>query len=486
MTVSSDPVESVDSAEALAGARAADRSARLALPVVGLAALTAVLDGTVVAVALRPLADAFDASLSTAAWVTVAYLLAAGTMLPTLGWAAAAIGPRRLFLTGLAVFLVGSGLCALAPSIGWLIGFRALQGLGGGILEPTSLMLAASLAPRDRVGRVLGAMSTIINVAPAVGPIVGGALLETGHWQWLFLMNLPLGAVVLVTGLVALPRQAGATPGPAAGARPSADARGILLLTTGYVAVLLALQEVGEQGRTVLIAVPAAAGALLLAGYLRHALVTEEPALDPRLLRRRGFAAALGVMALVGFTMYSMITALPILAAEHFGRHGYAAGELVCALGAGLLISMPQGARRSDRTGPRPFVLAGGLASAALLTVLTLTHSSLPEAATLALLTGLGLVFGCTASPTFASVYRLLEAPEVARGTTALFMSVQLAGSLGVTMLGLLRERAGASWVTALFAALAGVTLAAAALGSRLPGRPAAGQPATTLIAHPE
>lgn len=182
------------------------------------AAWLAVLDGTVVAVALGSLADAFGTPLTTVVWVTIAYLLAAATALPLLGWASARFGGRAVFLTGLGLFLLGSALCALARSPGMLIGFRVLQGFGGGLLEPSAMTLSAALATRESMGRVLSVMATVVNVAPAGGPILGGLLLQTGHWQWLFVVNIPLGLLVGAAALAYVPagRPAGRTPGPGA------------------------------------------------------------------------------------------------------------------------------------------------------------------------------------------------------------------------------------------------------------------------------
>jgi len=127
----------------------------------------------------------------------------------------ARFGGRRVFLAGLVLFVTGSVLASLAWSIGSLIAFRVVQGLGGGLLEPTSLALAGALAPRERVGKVLGRMSAIINVAPLLGPLVGSALLRTGHWQWIFLVNLPFGLLVLAVAVRALPAGRGDASAPA-------------------------------------------------------------------------------------------------------------------------------------------------------------------------------------------------------------------------------------------------------------------------------
>jgi EmrB/QacA subfamily drug resistance transporter len=454
------------------------------LVALGLAALVAVLDGTVVSVALGTLVTDLHAPLTTVAWTTVGYLLAAATMLPLLGWLTARFGGRAVLLTGMVLFGLGSALSALAWSAGSLIGFRVVQGLGGGMLEPTSLMLVARLTPRDRVGRVMGRMSMIINVAPAVGPIVGGALLGTGHWQWIFIVNIPLILGLLGLALAFLPddrpgrgaNQPGANQ-PAAdhgqAKPPSADARGLVLLTTGYVGVLLAVSRSGQDSARALTIAAAVLGAALLGGYAWHALTTRAaPAFDLRLLRRQGFATALAVMSCVGFIMYSQLTALPVFSTQKHHLHGAAAGLLVCALGLGLAVSMSWGGRMSDRTGPRPLVRAGAVLTAAGLVAFAVAHDRLPFAALFVLFVVIGLGFGATASPTFSSIFRLLPPSEQSQGTTALFMSVQLSASLGVTVLGLLQSRTGDDWLTWLFGLLAATAVLMLALSGRLPGRP--------------
>ncbi len=436
----------------------------------GIAALVAVLDGTVVAVALGPLAADLGAPLSTVVWVTIAYLLAAATMLPLLGWASSRFGGRAVFLTGLALFVLGSGLAAMAWSAPTLIAFRVLQGFGGGLLEPTSLALAARLASKDRVGRVLGTMSMIINVAPVLGPVTGALLLDTGHWQWIFGINIPLGLVVFLAAMAVIPSD---RTDRAGAARPTADVRGLTLLTSGYVGMLLALNQSGQHRSGWFVGLSAALGAVLLAGYVWHALtITGPPALDLRLLRRREFAAALAVMGMVGLIMYSLLTSLPIVGASRYRLHGFDRGLLVCALGLGLLVSMSSAGRISDRTGPRPLVRAGSIATAAGLSALALGQARLALGALFILLVFVGLSFGCTAAPAFASIYRTLPAVDQPQGTTALFMAVQLSASLGVSVLGLLQARDGPNWFGMLCALLAVAAIAMAALSYALPGRP--------------
>lgn len=247
---------------------------------------------------------------------------------------------------------------------------------------------------------------------------------------------------------------------------------GLALLTVDYVAVLFALNRSGQDAAGWLVPATAIGGAVLLAGYVRHSLRTAAPALDLRLLRRSGFAASLGVMALVGLIMFSQLTSLPLFAQQHHHLTGVAQGVLVSGLGVGLVVSMTAGGRLSDRTGPRPLARAGALVTAAGLFGFAVWHDALPLPAAFLLFVAVGLGFGFTAAPTFASVYRTLPRAEQPQGTTALFMTVQFAASLGVTVLGLLQSRAPSHWLTILFVIIAGAALLIALLAQRLPGAP--------------
>ena len=209
------------------GAERLDRRTLAVVGVMAAAAFMAVLDGTVVTVAIDTFTDTFGSSVSTIGWVSVGYLLAAAVSLPVSGWAIERFGGRRVFLTGLAVFVVGSALSSLAWSAASLIVFRVLQGFGGGALEPTALTLAARTADGRRVGAVMGFLSLVVNVAPVLGPMLGGLLVEGGHWRWIFLVNVPIGLLVMMVALLVVPND----PGDAAAER--SDLKGLGLLVTG-------------------------------------------------------------------------------------------------------------------------------------------------------------------------------------------------------------------------------------------------------------
>lgn len=445
-----------------------DGTTKILIAVLGAAAFVAVLDGTAVTASLETMGRSFGTGISTIIWVTSGYLMAAGAALPLVGWASDRFGGRRVFLTGLGLFVTGSLLTGIAWDIGSLLAFRVLQGFGGGLLEPAALAAAAALAPREQVGRVMGRFSLIINIAPVVGPLLGTLLADSGLWRLIFLINLPLGALILLASLRWVPVIATDRP------PTPPDVRGMLLLAPGFVAVLLMINRAGEGTATGVVAVAGAIGVVLLGWYVVHALRSRTtPVLDLRLLRIPAFAAALLGMAGVGFLMYSQLTMLPLLAEARFGLTGVARGLLTAALGVGLVISMSNSGGWSDRVGPRPLVTAGAVVTAAGLATVALTQQTWPLAALMGVIAVVGLGFGCVAAPTFASVYRTLTAESAAQGTTALFITVQLFASVGVTVMGGLIGPDGTVTFGTVFAVLAAVAIAAALNGLRLPGRAA-------------
>lgn len=460
-------VKSVGERSGSTGSKGLERTTKLLIAALSAAAFMAVLDGAAVSSSLAQLQDSLGGSVSTVIWVTAAYLMAAGTALPLVGWGVDRFGGRRVFLLGIGVFVGGSVLAGLAWSLPSLVVFRVLQGFGGGLLEPASMAIAGAVAPRDQVGKVMGRLSVVINIAPVVGPLFGGLLSDAGLWRAIFLINLPLGAAIVIAALRWLPR----TEPDRTGSGP--DLLGMLLLAPGFALLLLGLNRWGAGSDPVWVLAPAIAGLVLLAGYLRHALADiPAPVLDLRLLRIPAYSAALAVMSMVGFTMYSQLTVLPIFLESAHRMAGLSRGLLVTALGVGLMISMANSARLSDRVGPRPLVRVGSVLTAAGFAVFVLVHDNWPVPALVGLFVLIGLSFGAVASPTFASVYRAVPASKSAQGTTALFIAVQIFASVGVTVIGLVLARSQGDPFGLLFVILAGAMVVVAVLSMLLPGRP--------------
>src|SRR5690349_17962825 len=182
--------------------------------VVVLGAFVAILDATIVNVALPTLGAELDAPVATLQWVMTGYLLAFAGVIPLTAWATRRFGDRRVFLAALATFMAGSALAASAWSIEALIAFRVVQGLGGGLIMPVGQAILARAAGPQRIGRVMSLVGVPMLLAPIVGPLAGGVIVETASWRWIFLVNLPVGAAALALAFRLLPRTV-----PAAGAR---------------------------------------------------------------------------------------------------------------------------------------------------------------------------------------------------------------------------------------------------------------------------
>jgi EmrB/QacA subfamily drug resistance transporter len=199
------------------------------------------LDMSIVNVGIETLSRDLRAPLKTVEWVTTAYLLALSAAVPFAGWALDRFGGRRIWLSGLAVFMVGSALCALAWNVDSLIAFRVLQGVGAGLLEPTVLTLLTRAAGPARAGKAMGILGVSLTLGPILGPVLGGVILGNFDWRWMFLINIPVGLIALVLALRVVPADL-----PGQGAPAKLDAVGIVLLCPAFVAIVYGLSQASD------------------------------------------------------------------------------------------------------------------------------------------------------------------------------------------------------------------------------------------------
>src|ERR1700761_3774938 len=201
--------------------------------VVILGAIMSVLDTTIVNVALHDLSLDLHASLGGIQWVITGYLLSLAAVIPVTGWAVRRYSARRLYLIALVVFTLGSGLCALATTSGELIAFRVIQGIGGGMLPPIGQMILVKAAGPRNLPKVMSLVGVPIVVAPIFGPTLGGLLVQSVGWQWIFMVTVPVGGRAFVLALRLLPRD------EAAGAAEAGrlDVIGLVLAAVGVVGI---------------------------------------------------------------------------------------------------------------------------------------------------------------------------------------------------------------------------------------------------------
>src|SRR4051812_17651864 len=241
-----------------------DRGTMIVAAVVLLGAMMSILDTTIVNVAINRLAIDFNASLTTIQWVVTGYTLALAAVIPATGWAADRFGTKRIYLSSLALFMLGSALCAAAWSADSLIAFRVLQGIGGGMIMPSVMTIMTKKAGPHRMGRVMGILGVPMLVAPILGPILGGWLVDDVSWRWIFLINIPIGVVGIILAWIKLERD---TPEPS----HRLDWLGMALLSPGLTLLIFGLAESASGGFGDFKSwAPILAGAALIVGFFWH------------------------------------------------------------------------------------------------------------------------------------------------------------------------------------------------------------------------
>jgi len=349
----------------------------------------AMLDGTIVNVAVPHIGRSLHAGVASLQWVLTGYLLALASLILLAGALGDRFGRRRVFVVGVAWFALASLLCGLAPSIGWLIAARILQGIGGALLTPGSLaIIHSSFRLGDRAAAV-GAWAGLGGAAGALGPVIGGTLIDGPGWRWAFLLNLPVAVMVIVCTYAAVPETKGHEPG-------RLDLTGAALAVATLAAGTWALIEAGPRGwgdaRVVAAAVISVVG---LGAFVVHLCRAEHPLVPPSLFANRVFSmlnlGTLFLYASVGLSFFLVAYQLQTVA-------GWTALQAGLALLPTTLLTLALSARSgalAGRIGPRRQLTLGPLATAGGLLLLTRVGSHPTWATDVlpgAVLLGLGLV----------------------------------------------------------------------------------------------
>jgi len=426
----SDPERPRDAYEA--APIALDRGTLLVAAVALLGAFMCLLDTTIVFVALGPLARDFGVPLTTIQWIATAYTLALAAIFPVTGWAADRFGAKRVYLVGLVVFMLGSVLCALAWSAGSLIAFRVVQGLGGGIVLPTVTTIVARKAGPRRRGRVMGILGVPLLLAPILGPVFGGWLVDDASWRWVFLINLPIGIAAVALALRFLPTEA-----PRRAHR--LDWLGIGLLSPGLTLLLFGLAESAHGSLGAVSAwLPILIGAVLGVSFLVHAWRAELPLIDVRRFAQSRAGAAAVILLLVTIAVFGALLLMPLYYQSVRGASVLEAGLLFAPWGLGVMAMLPPAGWLSDRHGTRYLPLVGvALMVAGLLPFAFLTaDTSFPLLCAASVVLGFGdaLVF----VPTTTAMLALAPDEAIARTSTAVSIIEEAAASIGATVVAVL------------------------------------------------
>ncbi|MFF4650775.1 MFS transporter [Streptomyces sp. NPDC001380] len=446
---------------------------RLAVATVCLGAFMGQLDASIVTLAYPSLGAGFGASPAAVEWVSLVYLLVLAALLVPVGRLADARGRKLCYLYGFAVFTAGSAACGLAPSLPSLIAFRAVQAVGAAMLQANSVALVTTSAPRERMRSALGMQAAAQALGLALGPTVGGALVGTAGWRWVFGINVPVGVAALAAGHYLLPRTRNRTGATAPG-RGRSDPAGLLLMAAATTCALLGLSAASGLGlpgwaAASLFVLAAAAGWGFAARQRRAA----DPLVDPAVLRGR--AVPLGLAgALCGYlVLFGPLVLVPAVLDGH-GETALTAGLVLTALPAGFALAAVGADRVLPRgLGDRGRCLLGAAAAAAALAGLL---AAAPTAARLApLLALLGVGLGVFTPANNSAVMRAVPARAAAAGGGLVSMARGLGTALGVAVVTLALHlapdgAAGFRWaVSVLLAAAAGAAATAAYGAGRRP-----------------
>jgi EmrB/QacA subfamily drug resistance transporter len=409
---------------------ALDRETMVVAGVVLLGAIMSILDTTIVNVAIDRLSIDFNASLTTIQWVVTGYTLALAAVIPASGWAADRFGTKRIYIASLLLFMLGSALCAAAWSAGSLIAFRVLQGFGGGMIMPAVMTIMTKKAGPHRMGRVMGILGVPMLIAPIIGPILGGWLVDDVSWRWIFLINVPIGVLAVILAQIVLERD---VPEPS----QKLDWLGMGLLSPGLTLFIFGLAESASGGFGQLKSwAPIVVGLGLIAFFFWHSWRKAGGALiDIRTFTHTRAGAAAGTFTLFAIAFFGALLLIPLYYQVVRGASALEAGLLLAPQGIGAMITMPLAGKLTDRYGPNKWPACGipllviGIAPFAFVTAST----------SYVLLCGfsfvLGLGMGFSMMPTMTAAMQAVPPAAIARTSTAMNIIRQGGASIGTAIL---------------------------------------------------
>jgi len=313
-----------------------------------------ILDSTVVNVAFQTLRREYGASLTSAQWVISLYVLALGITTPMSGFLADRFGIKRIYILGLTVFVIGSLLCGLAPTLLFLIAARAVQGIGGGLAQPLGPALLYRVFPPKEQGTALGFFGIVLVVAPALGPILGGLLIDANLWRGIFFINIPVGiiGVTLAYRLLKNTREA---------KRPAFDPLGLITATVGFGTLLYAAEQASVTGWTApqTLLFFGIGVVSLIAFSIIELWVVREPMLNLRIFQNRTFLNATVVGYVTVLALFGAEFLMPVYLQALRGRTALQTGLILLALAGAAGIATPLAGRIYDKIGPRLLVIVG-------------------------------------------------------------------------------------------------------------------------------
>ena len=404
--------------------------------------LAPLLDSTMVNVAIKTIAGEFNSTVSVIQWVITGYVLAMAIAVPVSGWAFNRFGGKRLYEFSLILFFVGSVLSSMSWNISTLIGFRLLQGIGAGLLMPTMTNMLVQISGGKNIGHMASIVSLPMLLAPILGPVLGGVIVNSLGWRWIFYVNIPVTIIALLLAFWGIPE------GSPAEEKQPLDMIGILLLSPAFALLIYGIAQIASHGglNSSAVFVPIVTGLLVMAVFVLYALKTRiSPVLDLHLFQSRNFSATSVLLFMSGIITNGGMLLLPLFYQQVRGESVLYAGLMLIPQGVGMLLTRTQMGKLTDRIGARPIVMVSLIITA----VGTLpfafadsgTNAILLGAALLIRGAGLGGVF----IPLMVSAYVGLNSEQIPHASIATRILQTIGGAFGSAVLATIVEQQLAS-----------------------------------------
>jgi EmrB/QacA subfamily drug resistance transporter len=406
---------------------------RLAFVVLSGAIMT-ILDTTIVVVAIKTLGSEFHTSLPTIQWVLTAYMLALSMTIPITRWTVERFGAKTMWITSLVLFTIGSILCGIAWSVGALIVFRIVQGIGGGLIMPVGQTMLARAAGPERMGRIMVVIAVPAMLAPVLGPALGGLIVDNLSWRWMFFINLPICLFAVAFAAMSLDRDTDRQPAT------RLDIAGLLLLSPGLAALVYGLSEAGRHN--VRLAVGAVIGVVLITAFVLRA--RRQPSgqglLELALFRLRTFSASTAGLFLYVAAVSGLTIVLPLYYQVVRGSSPLVAGAMIAPIGLGAMFTMPIAGKLTDKKEARGVALTGIIVILVGTALYTQIQSDTSMFLLAVALFVVGLGHGLVFPSLQAAGYRELDKPAVPAATTMANIATRVATSFGTAALAVILQ----------------------------------------------
>src|SRR5699024_6649373 len=373
--------------------------------------------------AIESIRDDLNSTLPVIQWVATGYLIALAVSLPATGWLGNRYGHGRIWSVSLAIFTIGSALCALAPGPLSLIGARLLQGLAAGVMVPAGQAILGSVAGSRQLGRIMGSIGLVVALGPAVGPAFGGFLLEVASWRSLFWINVPLGIITLLAAQGLVPA------GETTNGRPL-DWKGLILIGLGLPLLLYGATEIGSNQTSLLTLFAVGIGLVLAVSFIFSSFHTQNPLIDLSLMQRGSFAAAAFTTSLTGANMYGGLLLLPLSFQLTAGQDVLETGFMLLAMGLGTAVALYFGGMLTDYYSAGPVTIAGsGLLVISTIPFLFVSHFSVTVLIIILVVRGVGIALA--QMPAYTAAYASVTNEQMGDAATVVNITQRIGGAIG-------------------------------------------------------